>query len=165
VPPVRLRDRPLGFFLSNSLPPAITYFFAYASATQRFYWPPLILLGDAFFYLNHTMILVKDVPDIDADKATGARNFTLTFGVKATRNVVLACCLGVLMCFLVLVATNTLSVLGLPILLLSLGNQLRYLVRDIDALRDRHIVYGKVIAGVLINTMAFFAGSAGKLYL
>jgi 4-hydroxybenzoate polyprenyltransferase len=164
VKPFRVKDRPWGIFVSNPLTGPVLFIFAYAAATSRFYFPPYIILAFIFFYTTETITLMKDVPDMDSDAQTGSRNFALTFGANAARKVGVFSCLASLAIFLVLMIFGTISVLGLPLIVLSIIIQMRILMKPIEVLiKERNQVYMRVLPGMLLNNIFFTISVAGSM--
>ena len=135
--PLRLKDTPFEIFIVPFYT-AFPFLFSYLNATSSITFSPLILFTVLFLFLNLVTDL-RHIPDFELDLQRGARTFTVTFGVEATRKLELITSLFTLGSLIVAVFLGFLSVLGLPLLVLTTFFKINILVNHYEALKDPHI--------------------------
>jgi 4-hydroxybenzoate polyprenyltransferase len=134
VRPFRLKDRTFGFLIAP-LAHCLPLPFAYAAATSSFALPPRGWLVFAFLYCN-AVLVVRYLPDIDLDLRLGIRNYSVSYGVEATRRVEIV---GVAVKSFIQIGGVLLgwfSPLGMLLFLPSTAIQLSVLEKGAEALRD-----------------------------
>lgn len=132
--PVRLKDRPLGLFIppfASSLP----FLFGYLTATQNTIVPLEITVVFIFFYLLG-VTSIRHIPDYEMDLQMNVHNFTSTYGITATKYLEMLVGILSLCIFMLGIYLDILSIIGLPILLLTTLFKVNLLLRSrIDVLQ------------------------------
>ncbi len=132
--PLRLKDTPFEILIVPCYS-CIPFLFSYLNSTSNIILSPVILFTFVFYYLN-LITDVRHVPDLEHDIKQYTRTFTVTFGAEATRKLELAATICTLVSFLLAVVFGVLSVIGLPLILLTTFFKMRFLVRKSDFLRN-----------------------------
>jgi len=139
--PIRMKRKSYGWFISGNLAIPLAFLFAYATATSSFNFPLSIILVAIFIYLTMTLHLVKDIPDMKADKSVGDRTFPVAYEVKVTRNVIVFAALLALLSFTALTIIGITSVLGLPFFIAIIILVVKWMSVPLEKLKDRMFVY------------------------
>lgn len=135
--PLRLKDTPFEILIVPCYS-CIPFLFSYLNSTSNIILSPVILFTFVFYYLN-LVTDVRHVPDLENDLQQYARTFTVTFGAEATRRLELAATIFTLVCFMLAVFFGFLSVIGLPLILVTTFFKMSFLVRKSDVLRNPQI--------------------------
>lgn len=126
--PVRLKDRTVGLFIppfASSLP----FLFGYLTATQSTIVPLQIIVVFIFFYLLG-VTSIRHIPDYEMDIQMNVHNFTSTYGITATKYLEMLVGILALCIFMLGIYLNILSIIGLPILLLTTLFKANLLIRS-----------------------------------
>jgi 4-hydroxybenzoate polyprenyltransferase len=159
--PFRMKSRPYGWFLSISLTLPLVFLFSYMIATSSLHLPPYVLLSVVFFYLCFVMILSKDIPDVNSDmsgkhRSGTLRTFPIVYGIKATVNVIIISNLLALLMYLIVMVMGSVSLLGLPFMVLVTAWIVKYMRQPREKLMERQSMYIKVSMGGIILLLLIF---------
>lgn len=146
--PFRAKDRPLGFLVAP-LSQCLPFVFGYAVTTSSFALPLWALCVSTFLYFNGVMV-TRFLPDREIDLRFGIRNFSTVYGAEATRRVDMASTVLTALLLMAGVFAGGLSIIGVPILLISVALQLRTLAQGTEALRNPS-VFRKFAIGMISN--------------
>jgi len=165
--PFRTRAKPLGFFFNESIGASIQFVFAYLTASFHIgptfpWWVGAFCL----FVLGSNGIMVcKDIPDIDSDRQAGMRNFTVAYGIEATRRFVVVMALLALVSSLVITVTHIVSVVGLTLIIMGTMVALATMMKPAERLRDRHTVYQRLGPAAILYSMGILIGAIMTLII
>ena len=160
VKPFRFKDRPLGVLIIP-LSQCIPFYFGYTSAASSYVPPPWVVAVIAFLYFN-TATVTHHVPDMELDLKLGIRNFVTTYGSEMARRYDMVSVFLAAVVLTISVVVGYLSILGLPLLLLSVARQLRVMHSGARALRDP-VVVKKFLSGLLPNSVAVTISILGSM--
>ena len=155
VKPFRAKDRLAGSVISP-LCECLPFLFGYAAANSSFTFPPWTLCVCAFLYFNST-VLTRHLPDREVDLKLGIRNFSAVYGAEAARRVDM---LSTIIAAIMLGAGllwGGFSLMGIPLLLVSVSFQLRTLMQGADALRNPKN-YMRFALGMIPNSVSMVLG-------
>lgn len=133
--PFRLKDTLLlGLFLPP-LNAAGPFLFGYINATSSFSIPYVVVLVLVFYYLNG-LTAIRHIPDADADRKMKVRTLTTVYGVDATRYFEIIISISTILFFVMLVFFTDLSIVGLPILIISTIVRLNLLIKPATQIKE-----------------------------
>jgi len=160
--PFRTRTKPLGFFFNESVGAAIQFLLAYLTATYNsgLIFPWWIWVFALYILGANGIMVCKDIPDVESDRHAGMRNFTQAYGINATRWFVIAMALLTMASGIILTMINSLSVIGLAIIILGTVIAITTMMKPDEKLKERYTIYQRLppvailyLAGILVGTI------------
>jgi 4-hydroxybenzoate polyprenyltransferase len=159
IKPFRLKDRALGFLIAP-LSQCLPFLFSYATAISGFALPTWVLFVFAFLYFNG-VVVTRFLPDMELDLRLGIHNFSATYGAEATRMVDIVSTVLAAATLMVGMFLGGLSLIGVPLLLLSIALQLRVLAQGADALKNP-AVFRMFALGMIPNSVSMTLSVVGS---
>jgi 4-hydroxybenzoate polyprenyltransferase len=158
--PFRLKDTPIEIFIVPFYT-ALPFLFSYLHATSNITLSPLIVFTFLFLFLN-LITDVRHIPDFEHDLRLGASTFTVTFGVEATRKIELIASISTLGCLTAAVILGFLSIIGLPLLLITTYFKMSILLKQHEELRNPEI-WKRFSQVMITNAGAILLSIAGTV--
>ncbi len=109
--------------------------------------------------------MCKDLPDIEPDRKAGFRNFSIAYGIKTTKRVVILSTLISFFLYIYLFVTHDFSIVGLPFAVIGVFLPLRGLSKPTGQITDRRLIYQEVIPASLFYSIALILGVLGRLLI
>jgi 4-hydroxybenzoate polyprenyltransferase len=147
--PVRAKDTPFGFLLIAPLSNCLPFVFAYAAASTSFALPLWALCVFIFLFFNG-LLMTHYLPDRELDLKLGILNFSTVYGAEAARKVDVVSTVLEAASLLIGVFLGGLSIIGIPLLLISVALRLRTLAQGTEALKNPTI-FRKFAIGMISN--------------
>jgi 4-hydroxybenzoate polyprenyltransferase len=158
--PFRLKDTPIEIFIVPCYT-ALPFLFSYIHASSTVILTPLVLFTFLFLFLNLITDL-RHIPDFEHDFRLGAQTFTVTFGIEATRKMELLTSISTLACLTVAVILGLVSVVGLPLLLVTTYFKMNILLKESKELQNPQI-WKRFSQAMITNTGAMLLSLAGTV--
>ena len=161
VKPFRMKDKPSGILI----PPlyiALPFLFAYVNTTSHTAFSLSVPLIFTFLFFNG-ITSVRHVPDFEKDLQMNVRNFTSSYSIEATRILELAVSIVLPIILTVAILLNYLSVLGLPLLILTTSFRLRVLIKSNNVLKNPQ-VWTRFAQFMVVNSSAIVFSIVGKVF-
>jgi 4-hydroxybenzoate polyprenyltransferase len=157
-----LKHTPFGTFLI-AFQSSIPFLFAYFNGVNAVALGLPIMLITIFLQINLTTALYH-IADMEGDKQVNSKNFTVQYGVNATKKLEVTITLLTITLALVIVALNYVSFLMLPIVFVTTLFKLRIITQPLAVLKDP-LTWGKYAPTMVINVIALFVGTVGTIVL
>jgi len=160
--PFRFKDTIAGLFIQpfNSTLP---FLFAFFNSVSRFAIPQTVLLVSIFYYLNG-LTAIRHIPDIDADQKMNVRNFTVIYGVDATRYLEMVVSVAIIVLFAGIIYFTGLSLIGLPILTISTIVRLNLLIKSAVLIKEP-TMWLRSVQMLSINMIAMLTSIIGNMFI
>ncbi len=155
----RLKHTPFGTFVipfQSSIP----FLFAYFNGAKAFSFELPILLITLFLHINLTTALYH-IADMEGDVRVNSKNFTVQYGVDATRKLEFLITVATISLAVVLVIFNYISFIAIPIIFITTLLKLRIIAQPVDLLKDP-LTWGKYAPTMVVNVIALFCGVIGS---
>jgi 4-hydroxybenzoate polyprenyltransferase len=153
--PFRLKHTPIGTFLI-AFQSSIPFMFAYFNGINGFTLGLPIILITIFLHVNTTTALYH-IADMEGDAQMNSNNFTVQYGVNATRALELLLTIASLTLAIVTIMLNYASLIVIPILIGTTFVKVRIIAQPLEVLKDPH-TWGKYAPAMVLNIIALFAG-------
>ena len=156
--PFRLKDTPFGTFLI-AFQSSIPFLFAYFNGINSFALGLPIILITIFLHINLTTALYH-IADMEGDKQLNSKNFTVEYGINATKKLELVITIATITLALFIIMLNYVSLLVIPILVGTTFVKLRIIAQPPEVLKESR-TWGKYAPTMVINVIALFVGIFG----